>query len=65
MALKSKDLNAVRQTVPVQEVQKEELARVNLNVPESVRVKWKIAATEQKISLSELIIKAMNAHLSK
>ena len=65
MALKSKALADVRPTVPVAEVQKGELVRVNLNVPESVRQRWKLAAIERKMSLGELIAHAVEAQLSK
>ena len=65
MALKSKNLDDVRTTVPVREVQKEALVRVNLNVPESQRTRWKMAALERRIPLADLIIQAVEAMLSK
>lgn len=65
MALKSKKLDAVRSSVPVADVQREALVRVNLNVPESQRTKWKMAAIERKIPLSDLIIEAVEESLSK
>lgn len=65
MALKSKKLDDVRQSLPVSEVQKEILVRVNLNVPESQRTRWKVAAIERKIALSDLIIQSVESQLSK
>lgn len=60
MALKSKPLDQVRDDVPVF---KEKAVRVNLNVPKSVRVAWKIAAAQRHEDLSSLIVEAMNAYL--
>lgn len=67
MALKSKDMNKVRETVPVAEVApKEDAVRINLNVPMSVRARWKAeAATRGKRSLAEMIIEAVEQSLSK
>jgi hypothetical protein len=69
MALKSKPLSQVRADVPVADVSKEDLARINLNVPVSTRKAWKEAALREDVTLSELIIKAMskysNAQVSK
>ena len=65
MALKSKKLEDVRLSVPVSEVQKEAVVRVNLNVPESVREKWKVAAIERKVTLAELVTEAVETHLNK
>lgn len=60
MALKSKPLDAVRSDVPLM---KEPMKRVNLNVPESVRVAWKVEAAKRKTDVSTLIIEAMNTYL--
>ena len=60
MALKSKPLDRVREDVPVFQ---EKPVRVNLNVPESVRSAWKIAAAQRNKDLSSLIVEAMNAYL--
>ena len=65
MALTAKKLDQVRPNLPVQEVQKEDLVRVNLNVPESQRTRWKIAAIERKQSLSDLIAEAVEVYLNK
>ena len=65
MALKSKKLEDVRLSVPVSEVQKEAVVRVNLNVPESLREKWKVAAIARKVTLAELVIEAVELHLNK
>ena len=64
MGLKSKPLSQVRADVPVADVSKEDLARINLNVPVSVRKAWKEAALREDMTLSELIIKAMSKHLN-
>ena len=64
MGLKSKPLSQVRADVPVADVSREELARINLNVPVSVRKAWKEAALHEDTTLSELIIKAMSKHLN-
>jgi len=63
MALTSKPLDRVRPDVPVNEVSREDQVRINLNVPESVRKRWKMAAIEAGCSLSDLIIEAMDQHL--
>ena len=65
MALTSKKLDKVRTSLPVAEVQKESLVRVNLNVPESQRARWKMAAIERRIPLGDLIVEAVETHLSK
>ena len=65
MALTAKKLDQVRPNLPVKEVQKEDLVRVNLNVPESQRTRWKIAAIERKQSLGDLIAEAVEAYLNK
>jgi hypothetical protein len=63
MVLKSKPLDKVRADVPVDQVMKEEVVRINLNVPASLRQQWKIAAVQAKKPLTEIIIEAMNIHL--
>ena len=65
MALKSKPLEAVRPSVPVHEVTKEELVRINFLVPASTRKRWKIAATEADRPLTEMLIEAMNRYLGE
>lgn len=65
-SLKSKPLSEVRQDVPVQDVQEEaKKVRVNFEVPKEVRQAWKAAALERDVSLSDLIINAVNEYLSK
>lgn len=63
MGLKSKPLDKVRADVPVRDVTREELVRINLNVPASVRKAWKIAAVNANQSLSDMIVEAMSNHL--
>lgn len=65
MALTPKKLDAVRPTVPVDEVGRQTLVRVNINVPEVTRKQWKVAAIERGISLGALIENAVNETLSK
>lgn len=65
MGLKSKPLSQVRADVPVADVSREELARINLNVPVSMRKSWKEAALREDTTLSELIIDSMRVRLSK
>lgn len=64
MGLKSKPLSQVRADVPVADVSKEDLARINLNVPVSVRKAWKEAALREDTTLSELIINSMSKYLN-
>lgn len=63
MGLKSKPLDQVRADVPVHEVTKENVVRINLNVPESTRQAWKIAAVQAKMPLTDMIIEAMRTYL--
>lgn len=65
MALKSKPLEAVRADVPVHEVSREDLVRVNFLVPASVRKAWKGAALREDKTLTELITEAMQARLAQ
>jgi hypothetical protein len=62
MGLKSKPLSQVRADVPVADVSREDLARINLNVPVSVRKAWKEAALRDDKTLSELIIESMSKY---
>ena len=62
MGLKSKPLSAVRPDVPVADVSREDLARINLNVPVSLRKAWKEAALREDTTLSDLIIKSMSKY---
>lgn len=64
MALKSKPLEAVRPDVPVHEVAKQEMVRVNLLVPANIRKQWKAAALASDKTLTELILEAMEARLT-
>lgn len=66
MALKSKSLDKVRTTVPVSEAAPiEEIVRININVPASTRARWKSYAALQGRPMTDIIIEAMNTHLSK
>jgi hypothetical protein len=59
MALKSKPLEAVRPDVPVHQVARQDMVRINFLVPASTRKAWKLAALDEGITLTELISKAM------
>jgi hypothetical protein len=65
MALKSKPLEDVRADVPVHEVSREDMVRVNFLVPASVRKEWKGAALREDKTLTELITDAMQARLAQ
>lgn len=65
MALKSKPLEQVRSDVPVHEVSREDMVRVNLLVPASLRKEWKSAALREDKTLTELITESMQARLSQ
>ena len=63
MVLRSKPLDRVRSDVPVDLVVREDLVRINFNIPESLRQHWKIAAAQRKKPLSDVIVEAMTAYL--
>jgi hypothetical protein len=65
MALKSKPLKEVRADVPVHEVMRGDLVRVNLNVPEATRTEWKMLALQRGMTLGDLIITAMSEYSKK
>ena len=69
MGLKSKPLDKVRASVPVHEVTREDVVRININVPESLRQQWKIASVQAKKPMTDMIIESMsiylNTHMSK
>jgi len=65
MALKSKPLENVRSDVPVHEVSREDMVRVNVIVPSSLRKDWKSAALREDKTLTELIIDAMKIRLTQ
>ena len=63
MGFKSKPLDLVRDDVPVGEVTKEEMVRVNINVPDSTRQAWKLASVTARKPVTDMIIEAMSAYL--
>ena len=63
MGLKSKSLDAVRADVPVAAVTKDKVVRFNMNLPENLRVTWKIAAAQRKTDVASMIIEAMSMYL--
>lgn len=62
MGLKSKPLTDVR-TLPLEEVGKQDLVRINLNVPKQVRQAWKATALRQEKTLTEIIVEAMSRYV--
>lgn len=62
MPLKSKPLHAVRDDVPTKEAAAEDMVRVNLDVPKSVRRQWKALAAARETTVTDLIREAMRAH---
>lgn len=64
MVLKTKPLDAVRTDVPVHEVTREDMVRVNFLVPASVRKAWKGAALRQDKTVKDLLVEAMDAYLT-
>ena len=65
MALKSKPLESVRADLPLREVSREEMVRVNFLVPASVRKAWKGAALREDKTLTDLIVEAMETRISQ
>lgn len=69
MGLKSKPLDQVRQSILIDEVTREDVVRININVSESTRQRWKMAALNEKRPMTDIIIQAMgsylNTHVSK
>lgn len=63
MALKSKSLDAVRENVPTDQVTREEMVRVNINVPYSLRKSWHQRALDLDTTVTELITEAMAKHM--
>lgn len=64
MALKSKPISQVRE-VPQVQMPDDEIVRININVPKSLRKKWKNIATDRDTTITELIIESMSKHLSE
>lgn len=59
MALISKPMSAVRDSVPLAMVTAEDVVRLNLNVKKSTRSRWKQAAAERETTITDLILEAM------
>lgn len=65
MVLKSKHLERVRGELPLDAVAPPDpLVRVNLNVPKSVRKRWKEVALREERSLTDMIIQLVQAHVA-
>jgi hypothetical protein len=62
MALKSKPLDQVRKSVPNVQLQPDEIVRINLNVPKSIRTKWKAIANDRDMTVTDLIIEAVSKY---
>ena len=65
MALKSKDVEQVRPTVPVAAAAQGEIVRVNMNVSRAKRDNWKMAAIKKQMSLSDMIDEAVSKYLAE
>lgn len=65
MSLKSKPLDQVRPLPAVSVLAQEEVVRINMNVPKSLRNQWKSAALRQDVTLTELITRAMSKYLNE
>ena len=63
MGLKSKQLDQLRESIRVDDVTKEDVVRINLNIPESLRQRWKIAAVHEKRPMTDIIVDAMSLYL--
>lgn len=61
MALKSKPLDQVR-NVPTVQIPTDEIVRVNLNVPKSIRTRWKDIANKRDMTVTDLIIEAVSKY---
>lgn len=61
MALKGKSLDRVRPSVPVEETKPvDEMVKFNMNIPKSVRTKWRKLSIEKDKTMTELMIEAMD-----
>ena len=63
-SLKTKPLDTERPSVPVGEVIKGDLVRVNINVSADMRNRWKKAAIDRGVTLQDMLIEAVEAHLT-
>lgn len=62
MSLKSKPLDQVRPLPAVTVLTPEATVRINLNVTKAVRNQWKMAALQQNMTLTDLIMSAMSKY---
>lgn len=62
--LKAKKTDKEKALLAVQNVQ-EENVRINVNVPKSFHKKIKLWAVEKNITVTELVLNALNEHMSK
>lgn len=51
--------------LPVEVVSAQDMVRINLNVPESLRHEWKQIALDKKKTMTEIIIDAMKMYSGK
>lgn len=65
LGMKSKPLDQVRADVPVGKVMKGELVRLNLNMMQPTRTRWKHAALDLNMDLTTLIHEAVEAYLQE
>lgn len=63
--VKSKPLDQVRSTVPVEQVATGEQVRFNLIIDKATRKEWKTAAAERETTVADMLRAAMNEYLKK
>lgn len=65
MAIKSKPLETVRESVPVHLVTRDDIVRVNILVPASTRKAWKAAGLQVDKTVTDMIVEAMKDYVSR
>jgi hypothetical protein len=60
MALKGKSLDKVRPSVPVEDTKPvDEMVKFNMNIPKSIRTKWRKLSIDKDKTMTDLMIEAM------
>jgi hypothetical protein len=65
MAIKTKPLEEVRESVPVHLVTRGDMVRVNILVPAQVRRAWKAAGLSVDKTVTDMLIEAMGEYLKR
>jgi hypothetical protein len=65
MALTAKSPEKVRKDIPLKAIEQGMRVRINFEVAEATRKRWKTAAIERDTTLAELVETAVNEYLSK